>query len=216
MLLKRVVLNNCFGFPKEYATSLDQFTVLVGPNNGGKTSVLRAIQFAMDAFRVYFGTGHEPNLSKPKENRDWVLNLNDATRRLGIQDIDHLYYGRSRNTSPAVTLSFEGTGGRAELAVGCPSGREQVQINLHINGEHYNRVHQKDPRLTASIIGLIHNIQCALVPPLGTISPAEKSKRLVNPVLSSRLRWSLSRSEEAPDVGAPCPAVPLPTRSRLA
>ena len=59
MLLRKVALRSFCGF-KEFALAVGDFSVLVGPNNGGKTTVLRAIKFAMDAFREYFGGNLRP------------------------------------------------------------------------------------------------------------------------------------------------------------
>ncbi len=40
MHLKQIKLKRFFGF-KDFQLDLTEFTVLVGPNNGGKTTVLR-------------------------------------------------------------------------------------------------------------------------------------------------------------------------------
>jgi predicted ATP-binding protein involved in virulence len=53
MFLKKIVLNRFCGFT-DFALDVTDFTVLVGPNNGGKTTVLRAVKFALDALRLTF------------------------------------------------------------------------------------------------------------------------------------------------------------------
>jgi len=47
MLISRLALSNCWGF-KNFTLELNQFTVLAGLNNAGKTSILRAVPFAVD------------------------------------------------------------------------------------------------------------------------------------------------------------------------
>ncbi|HEX5272012.1 MAG TPA: AAA family ATPase, partial [Gemmataceae bacterium] len=105
MFLKKVILENFCGFPRQFQADFDQFTVLVGPNNGGKTTLLRAIKFVIDAFRLYFGDAHEPNLGQ-LVNNNWQVELQSAANRLGVQDLHQFYYGRSRHGPAAVTLEF--------------------------------------------------------------------------------------------------------------
>ena len=40
-MLKRIELRNFCGF-SEFALDVDDFAMLIGPNNGGKTTILRA------------------------------------------------------------------------------------------------------------------------------------------------------------------------------
>ena len=174
MQMVQIVLKNCFGFVNEFSATLDQFTVLVGPNNGGKTSVLRGIQFALDAFRTYFGEGPEPSFAKGKESHQWVLNIADQVRRLGIQDISLLSYGRNQNTPASVRLLFQDDVGLIELEVGNKSRLDALTLNLVINGEEISRGKwMADEARVEAVLARLHRLRCAFVPPLGTISPSE-------------------------------------------
>src|SRR4051812_30404681 len=105
MLLKRVTLENFCGFAGKFEVALAPFTVLVGPNNGGKTTVLSAIRFALESFRRYFGGQHEPDLGRIRPG-EWNAELGPIDRLLGVKDINQFYHGRSFFGLAKVELCF--------------------------------------------------------------------------------------------------------------
>jgi len=56
MLIKGLHLTSFKGF-SDFEVDFSPFTTLVGPNSGGKTSILRAVQLAFDFFALSFGGG---------------------------------------------------------------------------------------------------------------------------------------------------------------
>src|SRR5262245_7855886 len=169
MLLQRVVLQHFFGFPETYSAELGRFTTLVGPNNGGKTTILRAIQFATDTFRVYFGDRHEPNLDMMGAN--WQSKLSVVGPRLGIPDSEQFYYGRSRRREPKVRLTFQDEQGEVSLETTCLSGSNLIKIEVFLNN---NQLQSKERNLNEGIIARLYCVRARFVPPLGTLTPTEK------------------------------------------
>ncbi|MCK4625880.1 MAG: AAA family ATPase [Phycisphaerae bacterium] len=64
MFLKQVTMKHFCGF-EEFTVEFDRLTVLVGPNNGGKTTILRSIKFALEALDLSL-----PQLQQSETNRD--------------------------------------------------------------------------------------------------------------------------------------------------
>jgi ABC-type transport system involved in cytochrome c biogenesis ATPase subunit len=170
MLLNKVVLNNFFGFGSSYEVNLDRFTVLVGPNNGGKTTVLRAVIFALDSFHIYFGKGHEPELTKMSENL-WQFNTRDIAQRLGIQDNHLFYYGRSQHAPASVTLHFKAEENRVTLSVSCKPDRNLVLLELMLNEQNISGRRNNEGEST---VKKLFAVRAQMIPPLGTLSPTEK------------------------------------------
>ena len=60
MIIEHLHLQSFKGF-RDFNLECSQFTVLVGRNNGGKTSILQAIQLLHDIFVFAFGNGEQPD-----------------------------------------------------------------------------------------------------------------------------------------------------------
>ncbi len=61
-LLEEIKLENFRGF-QNYTLPLKQFSVLIGKNSSGKTSLLQAIQLVYDSIRLLFGGGEQANFA---------------------------------------------------------------------------------------------------------------------------------------------------------
>src|SRR5262249_21805110 len=147
------------GFPRRYVVQLSRFTVLVGPNNGGKTTLLRAIQFALDAFRIFFGEGHEPNLNQCDQN--WQVDLPMLSYRLGVQDLNQLFYGRSRQMGAKVILGFQHPDGDLSLEVSCNPGQNNIVIRVSHKGQVI--APERNPQIEA-LVTYLYRIQARLIP----------------------------------------------------
>jgi hypothetical protein len=115
MQLTKVTLVNCFGFSGPYEVSLDSFTALVGPNNGGKTTLLQAINLATASLRLSFGEGDEPNYSNIS-SPFWLINPSAPGKRIGIDDFNMVYYGRSSIKPSKIDLLYQTSNGNLELS----------------------------------------------------------------------------------------------------
>src|SRR5437867_1779353 len=113
MLLRQVKLTNFCGV-QSCAADVGQFTTLVGPNNGGKTTLLRAIEFALTAFRMYFGDGDEAQYNQLSGN--WHVALTSVATRLGVQDRSSFCFGRTQAPGTEVLLTFHQPQGEIRLS----------------------------------------------------------------------------------------------------
>lgn len=172
MLLKRVTLANFCGFAETFEVGIAPLTVLVGPNNGGKTTILMAIRFALEAFRLYFGGQDEPILERIRKHQ-WQTNLNPVSRLLGVKDFHQFYHGRSLFGLPKVELLFDMVPGNSDLrlSVECMNNGETLTINLSLNDAKCEENGRED---TANAVKQLYQVQVELMPPLGTISPSEQ------------------------------------------
>jgi hypothetical protein len=179
MFIKKVTLENFWGFSCAYEVDLLPFSVLVGPNNGGKTTILRAIEFALNAFRLYFGDGHEPNLSG-LGNNPWQIGLLQIAERLATSDLHQFFHGRSRQNEASVRLDFEAAT-TLQLKVSCVSSSDYVRVFMLLDDKQRN---DNDPE-TRQYVNQIFALGAQMIPPLGTLSPSEQS--LSWPALNSQL-----------------------------
>ena len=133
MFLKTLTLHRFFGF-SDFTVEFGDATVLVGPNNGGKTSILRAVQFSLDAFRALFGSPelHEPNLERV--SRDWRVNIEPIGKRLGIDDRFQLYFERTGQEEVSLDLTFSMNYGEVSLQIRCQDG-QALDLDGKVDGE---------------------------------------------------------------------------------
>src|SRR5262249_29205566 len=101
---------------------------------------------------------------------NWSMNLNQPIHRLGMHEINQLYFGRSRHSPSSVELTFKDDEGNVVLKVSCESGPENIKIELHWKTHH---VKERNPD-TEGLIKRLYRIQVNLIPPLGTLSPTEE------------------------------------------
>jgi energy-coupling factor transporter ATP-binding protein EcfA2 len=171
MFLKSATLDHFWGFPETFAVDFQEFTTLVGPNNGGKTTVLRAIKFATDALRIYFGDEDGPNYGQ-LEGGGWQLGLAPAAQRQGVMDLTQFFFGRSRRTHSRVSLAFQDQAGVVTLEVSCLPQHNNIQLLLKLDGVQVSG-NANDPDRQA-LVDRLFSTEAYFVPPLGTLSPSEK------------------------------------------
>lgn len=168
MLLKKVKLSHFFGFTS-FEVELSPFTCLVGPNNGGKTNLLRAVRFVTDAFRMHFGGGDEPNMHALSSNMR--LDLQTAAERLGLQDYSYLYYGKSRTNPAEAVLTFFGPSGDCSIHASCIVEADQLVLSCECNGR---PIDHKDRPFASKAVQELYEASAHFLPPLGTMTPTEK------------------------------------------
>lgn len=92
MIVSRLYIENIFGF-KKFQLPLTPFTVLVGLNNGGKTSLLRTLRLAIDAI-------HPATFGPRQFDIQAILNKN------GISSSDMLRFGHKAPSS-IIQIDFQ-------------------------------------------------------------------------------------------------------------
>jgi len=95
MPLKKISLTNFCGF-KNFTLELDRFTVLVGRNNCGKTTLLRALKMACDATRFIPSNARSGNIGT-----NW---LEEAARGFGFESANLLVAQKSQGNAMCIEL----------------------------------------------------------------------------------------------------------------
>ena len=89
MYLKKLILNYFRGF-EEYEVTFSNFTVLVGENNSGKTSILQAIKLLHDAVRRVFRNQVEPVFVDPDPL--WKIDFNPLANQLALASPEIIWF----------------------------------------------------------------------------------------------------------------------------
>ena len=162
MYLKELKINNFKGF-QEYKVDLKPFTVLIGENNSGKTSILQVIQLIYDGFHFLFGNDTYPRF----EGLNWQINLNNPISKFGLSKNELIFF--KKKISPDVQLQAKWDNG-LELKLNASRGTN-FQFELFKDGE-LIRNNITDPQLQELIEGIYHS-NAILLQPVGTITPTE-------------------------------------------
>ncbi|WP_145370870.1 AAA family ATPase [Maioricimonas rarisocia] len=91
-MIEQITLHNFCGF-QEFSLDAREFTLLVGPNSGGKTTVLRAIEFCVDAYRAVLMPEGQPVLERSREPAPRGA-LDPIAQTGGVSDPTSLYFQR--------------------------------------------------------------------------------------------------------------------------
>lgn len=168
MRLKKVILKRFCGF-KEFELEIGDFTVLVGSNNGGKTTLLRAIKFGLDAFRIGFGDQEKPNYGQWQAPTH-RLGLAPVASRLSQLQIDQLYFVRRRREPSWVTLTFERGTDEVQVEAECESAHDNITLRVTLAG---NNLSDQTEQVAHDLIDELYGMTAEFVPPPGSISPTE-------------------------------------------
>ncbi len=147
----------------EFDVPLKQFTCLVGPNNGGKTSVLHAVQLLFDILRFALGNGTKPDY----ENVRWEANPTQILQRLTFGDPDAVWLGK-RTSEPCrieATLSQRVS---IELVI---KGPNSYSLSISCAGRSVSTSPVAQEH--RPIIDDMWKLHPAYVPPVGAVAPME-------------------------------------------
>jgi len=171
LILKKVHLHSFFGF-EDFSVDLGRLTALLGPNNGGKTTMLRGVHFALQGLREAFN----PQPVEANIRRDpLTVNLQNVANRAGID----LTFFRNRrfNDLPAVSLWFETDKRTVEVRVREQgptgySGPDSLVVECFVDGAAVKELRDEDA--LAALRG-VHSYEPDLVQFVGPILPTEGS-----------------------------------------
>ena len=159
MLINEIHLSLFKGF-RDYKLSLSPFTVLVGHNNGGKTTILQAVRFLYEIVRFAFGNTDAPNFSNPH----WQASPSDRINTLTL-DPDALWLEK-RATEPCEIVAKLNTGLEIHLKIAAPTAHE---LDILVDGVSIRSSISDHTRVVQEFLsfGPEH------VPSIGAISPVE-------------------------------------------
>src|SRR5262245_13476684 len=169
--LKYVTLQRFCGFAN-FTAEFSPLTVFVGPNNGGKTTILRAVQFALEAFRLCFGDSHQPTLHKLKEpdQNHWLADLEPAASRAGITDLSYVFYQLDRNSASSVLLALDVDGFDVQVKATCRETKNNVHVSCQVGGDSIQKKTEAEAR---SIVNKLYQARPEFYPPPTTLTPNE-------------------------------------------
>ncbi len=161
MHLEELVIHNFRGF-KDYTLKLKPFTVLIGENNSGKTSVLQAIQLVYESIQVLFGGGEHPRFT----GINWQVDLTQPLSHFGLSDTELIFF---KKVPEGLQISAKWSNG-LQLNL---SAFQKTAFNFELF-ENGTSIADKlnEPRVQELIIS-VYSSKAIMLPPVGTISPNE-------------------------------------------
>ncbi len=166
MLLKTLRLSNLFGF-QDFTLELEQFTVLAGLNNAGKTSILKIIPFAIDCIR----DGAPGFIRSPKDTRNpgsHNLNLQQiAFRHFQDGEPSNLKFRPSGNNEAVIALTFETPEGIAEFTLQI-TGMSNCHLLFTVGGTEADKI---DPTIIRNLLTKLSLLRPEFIPPVSEIPP---------------------------------------------
>jgi ABC-type transport system involved in cytochrome c biogenesis ATPase subunit len=167
--ITKLKLQRFLGF-EDFTVEFKDFTVLVGPNSGGKTSILRAINFVFDALRVYYGNQEQPNVGMAG-SIEARTGLSPAFTPLMLPDPQSLYYGRGGTSGAQLVLD-------AILPDGNGNVRLHVQIERNYQGRVLGSLNDQpfnilQPPIVEGVLRRLYFSPVEFRQSLSTISPTE-------------------------------------------
>lgn len=169
MRVTRLQFSHFFGFDN-FVLDLDELTILVGPNNGGKTTALRAIKFALDAVKQTFGN-NEHNVRGLKGRGKPTCDLASVAQRSAISELNQLFFRKDRAKESAVSLSLlEADEFQVDLTVQCDKAHNNVFLSIGRNGA---AIAQEPTEDSIEAYLRIFRTEAEFVPAPGTMSGSE-------------------------------------------
>lgn len=167
MHVKKIVLEKFCGFDK-FTAAIGPFTALVGPNNGGKTTTLRAIKLATDTVRKVFGSGQYPKLSAYPENMR--ISSESIARPLGILDLDFLYNQKNRQDVAHIKLEFEHGEETYSVLVEFEALTNEITLGMALNDR---EIPSLSKNVGQSLVSSLYGVKAEFIPSPGAISASE-------------------------------------------
>lgn len=162
MIIEQLHLQSFKGF-RDFNLDCSQFTVLVGPNNGGKTSILQAIQLLHDIFVFTFGAGERPNFANPR----WNASPQSSISRLMSGDPEALWLHK-RTSEPCQITARLSSDIELRLEISEPR-RYDLDVLRGGNSIKAEQIPLGDQPLVENIFAL----RPTYLPPVGSVSATE-------------------------------------------
>lgn len=167
MHVKKIVLEKFCGFDK-FDIAIGPFAALVGPNNGGKTTTLRAIKLATDTVRTFFGGGEHPILDvSPGPMR---VSSEQIVRALGILDLNLLYHQKNRQDGARITLEFEHDEDTYRVILLCDERHDYITLVLGLNDRQITSFATDEEQ---TVVRCLYGMRAEFIPSPGAVSASE-------------------------------------------
>ncbi|MDA0734653.1 MAG: AAA family ATPase [Chloroflexi bacterium] len=174
-MIEEIHLTSFKGF-HDYTLKCSPFTILVGPNSSGKTSILQAIQFLHQMAVFVFGGAESPSFANPQ----WTSNPSRQIQRFHSGDPDAIWLNKT--TSEPCKVS-------AKLSNNYEMVLEIVERNRYIFDVLKDGVSTKaniaNDTESQNTISSFFDLGPLYVPPVGSISPVEA--QIPYPQLAERI-----------------------------
>jgi AAA ATPase domain/AAA domain, putative AbiEii toxin, Type IV TA system len=165
-MIEQIHLASFKGF-HDFTLTCSQFTTLVGPNNGGKTTILQAIRLIWDVFAIAATDTSTPNMLKSDVRMiSWSADPIGAINKLSPNSPEAMWLGRLTSVPCEVSVTLRGGIG-IHLTVRAPRSYE---LDVTIEGE---SVRKSPNLLDREKIETIWSIRPAFMPPVAGLSPIE-------------------------------------------
>ena len=171
MELKKLTLQRFFGFEEFTIEFNSGLNVLIGPNNGGKTTILRAVKFVRDVTEIIFGTPQNPKMGALNSGTP-LGSIADIVNRGGMGGVDALFFRKDVVGGLSVVAEFEHLGETLILdALSKITNSPVVGISASYTGTPASGLTEP---LKKTFFEAIFRLQCEFLPAPGPVSASEK------------------------------------------
>lgn len=161
MLLEELHLVSFKGF-RDFHLNCLPFTCLIGPNNGGKTSILEAIRLLHEFIVFVFGRNEKPDFN----NIRWNDNPLSTIKRLHQNDPDAIWLDK-QTTEPAKINAIFSNQIVVSLNI---EGQSKYNLDISVNGVSIKNDLNDETKI---IVENLYTLSPIYVPPPSAISPSE-------------------------------------------
>jgi predicted ATPase len=158
MKISKINIHNLLGF-RDFSVEFGELNVLVGPNNGGKTGVMKLLWLAIETLNAF--QRPQPHLMGRIEPT--AINIQQQLSKVGL-DIAKLFYQKKNREKAALELEIETTQGSVRFHIKFEINAQAI-LTMFIGGKSVAQT----PDSMASIFDDLSPLKLEFVGPMGAI-----------------------------------------------
>ncbi len=162
MRIEKLALKYFKGF-RDFTVECSPFTVLVGLNNSGKTSILQAIQLLQGIVTFAFRGGESPDMTSPI----WRHDPSKMIRQISYGDPDAIWLHKSTVEPCEIFAEFSDD---VKVHIEIP-GQSEYRLDILVSerslAEGIKEKHERE------VIEKLFGLRAMYIPPMGAVSPKE-------------------------------------------